>query len=140
MDDVEQSKAAVHLAMLINLLSIGSLMMVMPLGPDLVRDLGMQASHVGYISGGATLASALSMALAAPWLDRLKRKQALVILLTLRFALLIQKELRQELNADERLELDRLRAEDPAQDALFRDLTKLLMGAPMMAMSLWLLM
>lgn len=42
---------------------------------------------------------------------------------SLRFALLIQKELRQELNADERLELDRLRAEDPAQDALFRDLT-----------------
>ncbi|WP_347506668.1 MFS transporter [Pseudomonas anguilliseptica] len=89
MDDVGQSKAALHLAMLINLLSIGSLMMVMPLSPDLVRHLGMQASHVGYISGGATLASALSMALAAPWLDRLPRKQALVILLTLRFALLM---------------------------------------------------
>lgn len=89
MDDVGHSKAAVHLAMLVNLLSIGSLMMVMPLGPDLVRQLGMQASHVGYISGGATLASALSMALAAPWLDRLQRKQALVILLTLRFSLLM---------------------------------------------------
>lgn len=89
MDDVGHPKAAVHLAMLINLLSIGSLMMVMPLGPDLVRHLGMQASHVGYISGGATLASALSMALAAPWLDRLKRKQALVSLLTVRFVLLI---------------------------------------------------
>jgi len=89
MDDVGHSKAAVHLAMLVNLLSIGSLMMVMPLGPDLVRHLGMQASHVGYISGGATLASAASMALAAPWLDRLKRKQALVVLLTLRFVLLM---------------------------------------------------
>jgi transmembrane sensor len=43
---------------------------------------------------------------------------------SLRFALLIQKELRQELNTDERLELDRLRAEDPVQDALFRDLTE----------------
>ncbi|MDM8350646.1 MFS transporter [Pseudomonas sp. sp1636] len=89
MDDVGHSKAAVQLAMLVNLLSIGSLMMVMPLGPDLVRHLGMQANHVGYISGGATLAAALSMALAAPWLDRLNRKQALVSLLTLRFALLI---------------------------------------------------
>ncbi|MNF69967.1 Purine efflux pump PbuE [compost metagenome] len=89
MDDVGHSKAAVHLAMLVNLLSIGSLMMVMPLGPDLVRHLGMQANHVGYISGGATLASALSMALAAPWLDRFKRKQALVSLLTVRFVLLI---------------------------------------------------
>ena len=89
MDDLGHSKAAVHLAMLVNLLSIGSLMMVMPLGPDLVRQLGMQASHVGYISGGATLASALSMALAAPWLDRLNRKRALISLLTLRFALLL---------------------------------------------------
>jgi ferric-dicitrate binding protein FerR (iron transport regulator) len=42
---------------------------------------------------------------------------------SLRLALLIQKELRQELNADERLELERLREEDPAQDALFLDLT-----------------
>ena len=34
MDADRQAKAAVHLAMLINMLSIGSLMMVMPLGPD----------------------------------------------------------------------------------------------------------
>lgn len=42
---------------------------------------------------------------------------------SLRLALLIQKELRQELNADERSELERLREEDPVQDALFLDLT-----------------
>lgn len=42
---------------------------------------------------------------------------------SLRFAQLIQKELRQELNADERLELERIREEDPAQEALFMDLT-----------------
>ncbi len=89
MDAARQSKAAVHLAMLINMLSIGSLMMVMPLGPDFVRALGMQASHVGYIAGGATLASALSAALTAAWLDRLDRKRTLVTLLTLRFALLL---------------------------------------------------
>jgi len=88
MDAARYTKAAVHLAMLINMLSIGSLMMVMPLGPDFVRALGMQASHVGYVAGGATLASALSAALAAAWLDRLDRKRALVGLLALRFALL----------------------------------------------------
>lgn len=75
--------------MLINMLSLGSLMMVMPLGPDLVRNLGMEASHVGYISGGATLAAALSALIAAPWLDRFDRKRALIALLVLRFALLL---------------------------------------------------
>lgn len=85
----EQSRVAVHLAMLINMLSLGSLMMVMPLGPDLVRHLGMEASHVGYISGGATIAAALSAVVSAPWLDRFDRKRALIILLALRFALLL---------------------------------------------------
>src|SRR5690606_17691717 len=85
----EQSRVAVHLAMLINMLSLGSLMMVMPLGPDLVRHLGMEASHVGYISGGATIAAALSAVASAPWLDRFDRKSALMTLLALRFALLL---------------------------------------------------
>ncbi|WP_029404520.1 MFS transporter [Stutzerimonas stutzeri] len=84
-----QTRIAVHLAMLINMLSIGSLMMVMPLGPDLVRELGMEASHIGYISGGATLAAALSGFASAPWLDRFDRKRALVALLVLRFLLLL---------------------------------------------------
>ncbi|MBA1279162.1 MULTISPECIES: MFS transporter [Pseudomonadaceae] len=88
MNVADKSRIAVHLAMLINMLSLGSLMMVMPLGPDLVRHLGMEASHVGYISGGATLAAALSALIAAPWLDRFDRKRALIILLVLRFALL----------------------------------------------------
>jgi len=49
----------------------------------------MEASHVGYISGGATLAAALSALIAAPWLDRFDRKRALITLLVLRFALLL---------------------------------------------------
>lgn len=89
MNIADQSRIAVHLAMLINMLSLGSLMMVMPLGPDLVHHLGMEASHVGYISGGATLAAALSALIAAPWLDRFDRKRALITLLVLRFALLL---------------------------------------------------
>lgn len=89
MDTAPHSKAAPHLAMFINMLSLGSLMMVMPLGPDFVHHLDMSASHVGYVSGGATLAAACSAALSAAWLDRLDRKRALLILLALRFALLL---------------------------------------------------
>ncbi|MFC3394231.1 MFS transporter [Brenneria rubrifaciens] len=79
----------VHLALLINMLSIGSLMMVMPLGPDFVRELGMDAKNIGYISGGATFASAIVGFLAAPYLDQFNRKYALALLLTLRFGLTI---------------------------------------------------
>lgn len=82
---LQSPKAAVQLAMLINMLSIGSLMMVMPLGPDFVRELGMPPSQIGYLSGAATLAAALSGLLAAPWLDRFERKLTLLVLLALRF-------------------------------------------------------
>ena len=81
--------AAIHLALLINTLSIGCLMMVMPLAADFVRQLGMQAEFSGYLSGSASLAAALSGLAAAPWLDRFNRKHALLVLLVLRFALLM---------------------------------------------------
>ena len=86
---VTTTPAAIHLAMLINMLSMGSMMMVMPLGPDLVISLGMQPEQTGYFSGGATLGAALMGLIAAPWLDRVNRKPALLVLLTLRFLLLM---------------------------------------------------
>ena len=73
------------------MLSIGSLMMIMPLGPDFVRELDMPADRIGYLAGAATLAAALGSALSAAWLDRFERKPvllALLALLVLRFALL----------------------------------------------------
>lgn len=75
--------------MLVNMLSMGSMMMVMPLGPDLVTSLGMAPEQTGYFSGGATLEAALMGLIAAPWLDRVNRKPALLMLLTLRFLLLM---------------------------------------------------
>ncbi len=81
------TRSVVHLALLINMLSLGSLMMVMPLGPDFVSALSMDAKNIGYISGGATFASAIVGFLAAPYLDRFNRKHALIVLLTLRFGL-----------------------------------------------------
>lgn len=86
---VSSPPATIHLALLINMLSMGSMMMVMPLGPDLVTSLGMAPEQTGYFSGGATLGAALMGILAAPWLDRFNRKPALLLLLTLRFLLLM---------------------------------------------------
>ena len=88
-EPVVSSPAAIHLALLINMLSMGSMMMVMPLGPDLVTSLGMAPEQTGYFSGGATLGAALMGLLAAPWLDRVNRKPALLVLLVLRFLLLM---------------------------------------------------
>lgn len=79
------SLAALNLALLINMLSIGSLMMAMPLAADLVVPLAMAPEFIGTISGAATLAAALTSLLAAPWLDRVNRKHTLVLLLVLRF-------------------------------------------------------
>ncbi len=88
-ESVVSTPAAIHLALLINMLSMGSMMMVMPLGPDLVTSLGMLPEQTGDFSGGATLAAALMGLIAAPWLDRVNRKPALLALLTLRFVLLM---------------------------------------------------
>lgn len=88
-ESVASTPAAIHLALLINMLSIGCMMMVMPLGPELVTRLGMLPEQTGYFSGGATLGAALLGLLAAPWLDRVNRKPALLVLLVLRFLLLM---------------------------------------------------
>ena len=40
-ESVASTPAAIHLALLINMLSMGCMMMVMPLGPELVTRLGM---------------------------------------------------------------------------------------------------
>ncbi|WP_323925055.1 MFS transporter [Aeromonas caviae] len=88
-ESVAYTPAAIHLALLINMLSMGCMMMVMPLGPELVTRLGMLPEQTGYFSGGATLGAALLGLLAAPWLDRVNRKPALLVLLVLRFLLLM---------------------------------------------------
>lgn len=85
MKPIAPPASAIRLAMLVNMLSMGSMMMVMPLGPDLVTSLGMAPEQTGYFSGGATLMGLI----AAPWLDRVNRKPALLMLLTLRFLLLM---------------------------------------------------
>mgnify|MGYP001163484160 FL=1 len=83
-----KGRVTLNLAMLINMLSIGSTMMVMPLAADLASPLNMPPQYAGYIAGLAGLAAALASWLAAPWLDLFARRPLLVALAALRFAAL----------------------------------------------------
>lgn len=51
--------------------------MVMPLGPDLARGLGMPSSALGLVGGSYTAAAAVSGLVGAPFLDRFDRRRAL---------------------------------------------------------------
>lgn len=81
-------RTTLNLAMLINMLSIGCTMMVMPLAADFAQPLNMPPQHAGYVAGLAGLAAAISSWLAAPWLDTFARRPLLVTLALARFALL----------------------------------------------------
>ncbi|HSC89866.1 MAG TPA: MFS transporter [Polyangiaceae bacterium] len=52
-------------------------MMVMPLGPDFARALGIPTSHIGLIGGSYTAAAALAGVLGSLFLDRFDRRVAL---------------------------------------------------------------
>ncbi|MBL8716711.1 MAG: MFS transporter [Myxococcales bacterium] len=54
-------------------------MMVMPLGPDFARQLGISTSHIGYVGGAYTAAAAVSGLVGALFLDRVDRRSALVL-------------------------------------------------------------
>jgi predicted MFS family arabinose efflux permease len=56
-------------------------MMVMPLGPDFAKALGIRVSHMGVMSGAYTLAAAVSGMLGSFFLDRLDRRTALMFAL-----------------------------------------------------------
>jgi predicted MFS family arabinose efflux permease len=55
--------------------------MVMPLGPDLARALGISPSELGYVNGSYTAAAAVSGVLGSFFLDRFDRRKALGVAL-----------------------------------------------------------
>ncbi|MCH2548285.1 MAG: MFS transporter [Alphaproteobacteria bacterium] len=61
---------------------IVDLMMVIPLGPDFARDLGIKLEQLGWVGGAYTMAASLAGLLAAVYLDRFDRKQLLVVCLS----------------------------------------------------------
>lgn len=54
-------------------------MMVMPLGPDFSRSLGIDVSHLGVIGGSYTAAASVSGLVGALFLDRFDRRPALAV-------------------------------------------------------------
>lgn len=83
------SNWVVRLAFLINIISLGGFMMVVPLGPDLVKSIDLNPAHIGYLIGGAMFGSALLTWLLADQLDKYDRKSILVLFLLLRGLCLI---------------------------------------------------
>ncbi len=71
-----------HIAILvvaaIHFVNVVDFMMVMPLGPDLAKALGIRVSHIGVIAGAYTLAAAISGLVGSLFLDQVCRRKALV--------------------------------------------------------------
>ncbi len=54
-------------------------MMVMPLGPDFARELGISSAHLGYIGGAYTASAAVAGLVGSLWLERWDRRTVLVL-------------------------------------------------------------
>jgi predicted MFS family arabinose efflux permease len=69
----------IFLVAAVQFVNILDFMMVMPLGPDFAKGLGIPTSHLGLIGGSYALAAATAGLLGAPLLDRFDRRKALAI-------------------------------------------------------------
>ncbi|ADU61608.1 major facilitator superfamily MFS_1 [Pseudodesulfovibrio aespoeensis Aspo-2] len=86
---MKQESRIVWIAAIIQLINIVDFMMVMPLGPDISKDLPVTNSDIGIICGCYTLAVGISGIACAKFLDRFDRKHvALVAVLGLSLATL----------------------------------------------------
>lgn len=63
----------------IQFIGIVDFMIVMPLGPQLLADLGIDARRFSWVVSAYTLAAGVAGFLAAPWLDRVPRKTAYLV-------------------------------------------------------------
>jgi predicted MFS family arabinose efflux permease len=72
-------RALIFLIGAVQFINILDFMMVMPLGPDFARALGIPASRLGYIGGSYTAAASVSGLLCSLFLDRFGRRSALVV-------------------------------------------------------------
>ena len=63
----------------VQFVNILDFVMVMPLGPDLARELGMPSSALGLVGGSYTAAAAVSGLIGALFLDRFDRRSALAV-------------------------------------------------------------
>ncbi len=67
---------------LVTFIVIVDFMMVMPLGPDFARALGIPENHIGLIGGSYTLSASITGILIAFFTDRFDRKRAIIFFFT----------------------------------------------------------
>jgi len=72
-------RAIVFLVGAVQFVNILDFMMVMPLGPDFARALGIPTSHLGYIGGAYTAAASVAGLAGSLFLDRFDRRKALAV-------------------------------------------------------------
>jgi predicted MFS family arabinose efflux permease len=78
---VASERLIIFLVGAIQFVNIVDFMMVMPLGPDYARALGISTAHLGLIAGSYTAAAAVAGIAAARFLDRFDRRKALGVAL-----------------------------------------------------------
>lgn len=76
---VNNERTLIALIGAVQFVNILDFMMVMPLGPDFAKGLGIPTSQLGFIGGSYTAAAALAGLGAAFFLDRFDRRQALAL-------------------------------------------------------------
>ena len=72
-------KAIILLVAAVQFVNVLDFMIVMPLGPDFARGLGIPTAHLGLVSGGYAIAAALTGFFGASVLDKFERRRALTI-------------------------------------------------------------
>lgn len=75
----EQERRVIWLVVAVQFVHMVDFVLVMPLGPDFSRSIGMDASSIGMVGGVFTLAAAVSALAVYRLLDRFNRKRALLI-------------------------------------------------------------
>src|SRR5687767_1302120 len=63
----------------VQFVNILEFVMVMPMGPDIARSLGMPASQLGALNGSYMLAASVTGLVSSSFLDRFDRRKALVV-------------------------------------------------------------
>jgi predicted MFS family arabinose efflux permease len=76
---VPGERTVVLLVAAVQFVNILDFMMVMPLGPDFAKALGIPVAHIGYIGGAYTLAAAIAGMVGSLFLDRFDRRKALAV-------------------------------------------------------------
>jgi predicted MFS family arabinose efflux permease len=79
---MRSERSIIFLVGAVQFVNILDFMMVMPLGPDFARGLGIPTSVLGYIGGSYTLAAAVAGFAGSFFLDRFDRRKALAVAMT----------------------------------------------------------